>query len=488
MNRLVTLLLAIAMFWSGCVPRKEEIPREEVDKRTAVEVLDVGVALLVEKGNYYGKLAPAESIIISAELGGEVQSVSFDEGDEVAPGKLLLSLDEEPFRIAEEQATQAQAAAAIRVTLLERSIELERKNIAAGIQQADAVVDGAKARLRLVEKGARSEEKKQARAGREAARAALESARVEKKRIKSLFEEGAATSQMLDGAGTQLDSAEARFDQAEQVYRLTVKGAREEDKDATRAGVKQAEASLLRATAAEDSLAIREQELEAARVQVVLAGLQLEQAQLQRKKARIESPLEQSATVAMRNIDKGEMAAPGVPLFELLVMDRMILELQIPSRDIRYLKKGSNVAVVCVGDPPDAAVRTGTVSYVGIKANPQNTTFPVELELANIGGSLRVGQVCEAHPGLDEHNLPLVPRASVLDTEEGKVVMTVTEGVAREARVDLQAVRQGVAAVKSGIEAGTQVIIVGERLVKDGEEVNVVKRHPALATDSQTKE
>ncbi len=488
MNRLVTLLLAVAFVWSGCVPKKEEIPREEVDKRPAVEVLDVGIARLIEKGNYFGKLEPLESIVISAEMGGEVLTVAFDEGDEVAPGKELLSLDAEPFRIAEEQATQAQSSATIRVTLLERSMELERKNIAAGIQQADAAVDGAKARLRLVEKGARSEEKKQARAGREAARAALESARVEKRRMKSLFEEGAATQQMLDGVGTQLDSAEARFEQAEQVYRLTVKGAREEDKDATRAGVKQAEASLLRATAAEDSLAIREQELEAAKVQVVMAGLQLEQAQLQRKKANLKSPLESSSIVAMRNIDKGETAAPGVPLFELLVMDKMVLELQIPSRDIRFLRKGSKVSVKCVGDAPEVGLRKGTVSLVGIKANPQNTSFPVELELDNPGKNLRVGQICEAYPGLDEHNLPLVPRASVLDTEEGKVLMTVTDGVAREAPVELQAVRRGIAAVKSGIESGTQVIIVGERLVKDGEEVNVVKVHPALTVESQEEE
>jgi RND family efflux transporter MFP subunit len=488
MNRFGTLLLAVAIVWSGCVPKKDEIPREEVDKRPAVEVLDVGIARLVERGNYFGKLEPVESIIVSAEMGGEVLTISFDEGDEVGPGKQLLSLDEEPFRIAEEQATQAQASAAIRVKLLERSIELERKNIAAGIQQADAAVDGAKARLRLVEKGARSEEKKQARAGREAARAALESARVEKRRMKSLFDDGAATQQMLDGVGTQLDSAEARFDQAEQVYRLTVKGAREEDKDATRAGVKQAEATLLRATAAEDSLAIREQELEAAKVQVVLAGLQLEQAQFQRRKAIVESPLESPAMVAMRNIDKGETAAPGMPLFELLVMDKMVLELQIPSRDIRYLKKGLKVQVKCVGDAPEVGERKATVSLVGIKANPQNTTFPVELEIDNGDKSLRVGQLCEAYPGLDEHNLPLVPRASVLDTEEGKVVMTVTDSIAREAPVELQAVRSGMAAVKSGIEAGAQVIIVGERLVKDGEEVNVVKHHPALTTNSQEEE
>jgi hypothetical protein len=66
--------------------------------------------------------------------------------------------------------------------------------------------------------------------------------------------------------------------------------------------------------------------------------------------------------------------------------------------------------------------------------------------------------------------------------------MTVTDSIAREAPVELQAVRSGMAAVKSGIEAGAQVIIVGERLVKDGEEVNVVKHHPALTTNSQEEE
>ncbi len=488
MMRRLAFLVVLMVWFTGCVPRKQVIEREEVDERPAVEVLDVGLGTLVERGNYFGKLEPHRAILVSAEVGGEVLAVPFEEGDIVPPGAQLLSMDEEPFRIAEAQAVQAQEAAAIRVTLLERSIELERKNIDAGIQQADAALDGAKARLRLVEKGARSEEKKQARAGREAARVAVESARTEYNRLRSLFEGGAATQQMLDGAATQLEAAQARFDQAEQVYRITVKGAREEDKDATRAGVRQAEAALLRANAARDSLAIREQELAAARVQVAQAALQLEQAQYQRKKATISSPLETSGRLALRNIDSGEMAGPGMPLFELLEMEKMKLTLQVPSRDVRFLKKGDKVNVSCIGDGEDWKPRRATVGYVGIKAHPQNTTFPVELDLDNTDDSLRVGQVCEAFPPLTSYHLPLIPRSAILDTEEGKVVMTVVDGIAREVTVKVAAVRKGIAAVEQGVEVGTKVVIVGERLVKDGEGANVVKTHPALVFDDAGQE
>ncbi len=489
MRRTVTgMVLLVVGLAASCVPTKANVPREETDPRTPVEVMEVGVGTLVERGSYFGTLEPLQAVRVSAEVGGQVKQVTVDEGSVIGPGALLLAMDEEPFRLAEAQATQALAGARIRVEQLEKSIEMERKSLDAGVKQAEAALDAAKARMRLVETGARPEEKKQSRAGRDAARVAVDSARIELDRVRSLFDDGAATRQMLDGATTQLDAAQARFDQAEQIYRITVKGAREEDKDATRAAVMQAEAALSRAKAGLDSLGIREKELEAARIQVRSVELQLEQVQLNRSKATVESPLDRPARVAMRNIDPGEMAAPGIPLFELLDLETMRLVLQVPASEVGYLKESSKVVVECVGVGETETKRTATVRYVGIQAHAQNTTFPVELELPNGDGKLRSGQICEAFPELAQHRRPLVPREVVLDTEEGKIVMIVEEGRAREAPVSLAAVRKGIAAVAEGLEGKARVIVVGERLVKDGEEVNVVATQPPVQVPVEGKE
>ncbi len=473
-------LLAIAgmALWAGaCVPSKAEVKKAEVEEGTSIEVMAAAAGVLVELGNYSGKVEPRRSVVVSAEIPGKVKKVHVDEGDRVAPGAPLLVLDDEPYRLGESQAEQGVAAAAVRVGQLETVISMEKLQLEAGVEQAKAALDMALARQRIVENGARPEEKRQARAGREAARAAMDNARLDLERAKSLYENDAATRQQLDGANAAHDASAARFEQARAVYRLSVKGAREEDKESAIAAVEQARAAVKRSEAAVESLKVREKELEAARVQAKTADLSLENATYNRGKAKISSPMEVEAVVSLRNIDEGEMAAPGVPLLELLDLQRPRLILDIPGVDVVYLKKGDKVPVLCVGE---SKKRLGTVAYVSVKAHPKNTTFPVEVELDNSSGALRVGQVCEAFPELRRHREVLLPRDVVLDTEEGKVVMVVEDGVARERSVKLAAVRQGVAAVTEGVKAGDKVLVVGQRLVRDGEKVLVRGEHESV--------
>ena len=307
----------------------------------------------------------------------------------------------------------------------------------------------------------------------------MDNARLELERVKSLYENDAATRQQLDGAKAAHDATAARFDQARQIYRLAVKGARDEDKESALAAVDQTRAAMKRAEASLESLKVREKELEAARIQAKSAALSLETAVYSRGKTKVFSPMEVEAVVSMRNVDAGEMAAPGAPLLELLDLMRPRLVIDMPGVDVRFLKEGDNVPVLCVGE---TETRPGKVGYVSVKAHPKNTTFPVEVELDNSSGTLRAGQVCEAFPELRRHREVLLPRDVVMDTEEGKVVMVVDGAVARERSVTISAVRQGIAAVTEGVKPGDKVMVVGQRLVRDGEAVVVRGEHKSVTT------
>jgi len=479
--RTLTILLLLLLV-SGCVPSRAEIPRQEVDDRTAVEVMKVAVGSLVERGNFYGVMEPASSVMVSAQVGGTVLSVGVAEGSRVSKSGLLATLDEEPFRLAEEQATQAVSGVEVRIAQVTQAIEVEKRALEAGLAQATAAVEMAKARLSLVEKGARHEEKKQMEAGREAARAALDNARIERDRVQSLFKDGAATSQQADGVQAAYEASLARYDQADLAWKVVVKGAREEDKESARAGLRQAEAVLANAQAQQDNLLVREKELEALQIQLKTANVALALARYNRSKTTLRSPVEGEAVVAMKNVDVGETVGPGVPLFELLDMRTMKLVLQVPGRDVGHLDEGLEIPLRCIGDSDEQPDRIGKVIYVGVKADSRNTAFPVHLELDNADGDLRAGQICEAHPLLTRHKLVLLPSDVVIDTEEGKVVVVVKEGMVREQPVTVAAIRAGVAAISKGLSAGDQVVVVGHRLVRDGENVNVVGEKPAVTS------
>jgi RND family efflux transporter MFP subunit len=467
----------------GCAPGKTEVVKEETDRRTPVETRGVAVGTLAEKGDYFGTVEPRTSTTISAEVPGKVVDLRFEEGQAVREGELLVAIDDETYKLAEEQASNAAAAAALRVTQVEEGLAVQRRTLQANVDSTTALVEAARARLSLVEKGARSEERKQMSAALELARVGKENANIEYERVKALAAANAATQQMLDGARAGAEAADARYEQAFQADAMVHRGARAEDKEAARAMVKQAEAGLAAATSALDSLKVQEKELEAARIMAANAKIAHKMAANNLAKAQVKSPVQGDAVVAARFIEKGEMAAPGMPLFELLDMRYPRLVLRVPPADVRYLKEKQAVTVTCVGDEPNRT-RPGQVEMVSVQANPQNTTFAVKVRIDNADGSLRAGQVCQAQPDLARFELPIVPRDAVLDTMEGKAVMVVEGGKARERMVKLAAERDGLAAVSEGLKEGDRVIVVGERSVQDGDEVNVRSQLPPASADA----
>lgn len=470
MNRMMVGLLGLGLM--SCVPSKAEIKHAQPDTRTPVEVLTVKVGPIVEQGRYFGSLEPRLAATITAEVGGKILATPVDEGAKVKKGDLLIQLDEEQFRLAEEQAQAGVEASKVRVEQMEASLAVQRKTLQAQVDQAEALVTIAKARVSAIEKGARYEERKQVAAALDVAKVAVDNGKLELERVKNLLEANAATQQQYDSALANFQSGEARYNQALQAKRLVDVGARQEDKDSARAQVAQAEASLSAAKAALESLKVQEKELEAVRIQAKNAEIALENARLNRSKTRITSLLAQPAVVATRSVEAGEMAAPGMPLLELLDMGTMRLLLRVPSVDVRHIAKGDNVDVTCIGDEP-GRVRVGVVHFVAVQAHAQNTTFAVKVELQNDDGSLRAGQMCEARPALSLHRHPLVPRDAVLDTPEGKVVMIDDGGTARERTITIVVERNGVAAIGSGLAEGDRVLVVGQRLARDGDSINV---------------
>ena len=479
-SRIWLVIAGLAAVVAACTGTKAEVTPAELDGRVSIEVMPAHRGSIREVGNYYGRLEARRSLLVSAEVGGIAIEVPSEEGEVVKAGDLLLQIDEEPFRLAEEQAVQNLAAAQIRIDQVERTIALDEAQLDAGLKQAQAAVDMAQARLALVEKGARTGEKRQLKAVLDGAEAGMENAELQLARVKALVSAGASTQQQMDTTHAGFKTAVAGYNQALQGYRLIRQGARVEDKDAARAAVRQAQAGFEAALASTKSLAIREQELEAAIIQVAQAELALEHARLQRSKTRITVPLGsgQEAVIQMRNVDEGEMVAPGVPDFELLVVDRPRLVFFVSGKDVGYFATGGTVEATCHGDT--IARRKGTVALVGTRGNPENATFPIKVELDNRDRGLRMGMICELTPELTRLEGVLLPRDAILDTQGGKVVLVEEDGVVRQKNVTVMGIQEGVVAVSSGLSEGERVIVVGTRLVNDGDEVVVRGERPSI--------
>lgn len=141
----------------------------------------------------YGNVDIRE-VQLGFRVAGRLQSMRFEEGDAIAAGDLLATLDAEPMR----------------------------NNLAL----ADARVNEAAARLDLLREGSRPQEIQQAIAHVEELRAALHNARQEYVRQRDLMDKNLSSQGLLDTAVAQRDQLSARLAAAEEALAIAREGAR----------------------------------------------------------------------------------------------------------------------------------------------------------------------------------------------------------------------------------------------------------------------
>ena len=137
------------------------------------------------------------------------------------------------------------------------SARLDRSEILARRDEAQSRIDSARALLRELERGSRTEEVAQARAARDAAANRLEDALRDLERSRTLQQGGAIPKEALDKAEElAVELARKELERAEEQLRLLEAGPRRERIDAQRAALAQVEASLRAIDAALDFMTL----------------------------------------------------------------------------------------------------------------------------------------------------------------------------------------------------------------------------------------
>jgi HlyD family secretion protein len=152
----------------------------------------------------YGNVDIRE-VQLGFRVAGRLQEMYFEEGDAIAAGDPLATLDDEPM-------TEALAVAQARV--LEAQAGLDRANTGSRPQE----IQGAEARV-------------------DEARSALDNANQELRRQKELTEKNLSSQRLLDSAVATRDQAAARLNANREGLALAVEGFRQEDIAAARAAL-----------------------------------------------------------------------------------------------------------------------------------------------------------------------------------------------------------------------------------------------------------
>jgi len=173
-------------------------------------------------------------------------------------------------------------------------------------------------------------------------------------------------------------------------------------------------------------------------------------------------------------VEAGEYVTPGQEVAEIVDIDVVHVVVQVPERDIYYVKGGQEAKVLV--DSLEARTLTGQVEYLGELADEQTRTTRVEIDVDNRDRVLRSGQIVRAQ--LVRRVLTdaiMIPLLAVIPQENGRAVYVVENGTAQRRDVKLGMLQGKRVLVASGLKAGDRLIVAGHRFVAPDQPVRVVK-------------
>lgn len=241
-------------------------------------------------------------------------------------------------------------------------------------------------------------------------------------------------------------------------------------RDLAKANYELAESNLRRSKDLSRQNLIPQSKLDEAQTSRDVAYYNLKLAQIELDKSIIKAPI--SGVVKTKSVAEGEFVNKGEPLAEILDMSAMLAAIDVPERDIRFVKPGQTVRVT-LDALPDRSF-AGRVDTVGLEADPRNRSFPVEVRLENPNRALRPGMLARVEVVLQsyEHEV-LVPRHAILEREHGKVAFVAEDGRARLRTVRTGASTAGAVQVLEGLSLGEQLIVTGHQRLSDQEPIDI---------------
>ena len=207
-----------------------------------------------------------------------------------------------------------------------------------------------------------------------------------------------------------------------------------------------------------------------ARVKTSMADL--ENAKLNLSRCTIVSPME--GIVDRIHIETGSFLSAGDPVVRILQIDKLKVEVGIPESDVDAVRKLKTFDMTI--DALDGKTYTGVYHYLYKTADSMARLYKLEIKVDNTDGQIlpdmfvRVKIVKKQDPkGL------AVPMYSLVNHNKDIGVYVEKDGIVRFRPVKIGFQDGWKTQIPEGLDPGEKVVVVGHRIIEDGERVTVTK-------------
>jgi RND family efflux transporter MFP subunit len=326
-----------------------------------------------------GVLAAYDQTTVSVKVPGRLQTINVDFGSIVRKGQVIAQLEQQDYKLR--------------------------------VQQVEAALSQARARLGLSPDGADDRVSAEETGTVRQAKAQLDDAKLKRERAAKLVQQGITPRAEYDTVDSEYKVALSRYQDALEEIR-------------NRQGL----------------LAQRRSEL-------ALAKQQLQD-------TVVYSPLD--GVVQEKKASPGEYLAAGAPVVNVVRIDPLRLRVEVPERESHSVRMGQSVRVTVEGDPESYL---GYIKRLSPTISEQNRVLSVEADVRN-NGRLRPGAFVKAEIVTNQTNTAVTVPPNALVTFAGiDKVIIIENGKALEKTVTVGRRGADWIEIKAGINTGQSVIL-----------------------------
>jgi membrane fusion protein (multidrug efflux system) len=219
-----------------------------------------------------------------------------------------------------------------------------------------------------------------------------------------------------------------------------------------------------------ESKIINQEELDCSMTEKTLAKGKLQQALVEHKRGFLRSPI--NGVLNHLFVDEGEFIDRGEPMADLVNVDKIRINVNIPEMDVRYMRVGQKTKVK-VDAFPDRLI-SGTIDFVAYKADPGTKTFRTRVLVDNPKHEIRPGMI--ARVSFLRRVIPdalAAPLFALVDKGGERILFVEKDGVAHARTVSVGIIEGDRVQITSGLNAGEHLIVTGQTEVEQGMKVQV---------------
>jgi membrane fusion protein (multidrug efflux system) len=244
----------------------------------------------------------------------------------------------------------------------------------------------------------------------------------------------------------------------------------------------EAQVALARATFERDTRLIGQGHVSQARLDTSKSSLDSLLAQVEEQKAviakkTITAPF--SGRLGIRQVNLGQFIQAGTPMVELRQMDPIYANFTLPERYLDAIGQGQDVRFAVAPFP--GRTFTGKVTAVSPQVDAASRSVAVQATIANPDRTLRPGMSAQMTVGLPEERTVLtLPQSAVTYNPYGNAVFLIVDKdgarTVQTTPVKTGEIRGGAIEILDGVQAGQEVVSVGQNKLRNGVTVAVDNR------------